>query len=76
MANPYYSTADYDPRVELTNFLKARAELKAGGSYSIGGRSYTPQDIDTVSGMIAILKREVDALDGRSTVALARFDGG
>lgn len=55
-----------DVRAEIDLWLKARAALAGGASYSIGGRTLTRQDLDTVNSMLTQLNRTLLSLEARA----------
>ena len=63
MANPLYSVSS--ARAALQLWVNARDALATGQSYSIGGRTLTRQDAETVEGMIIRLNRTLLAEEAR-----------
>lgn len=55
-----------DVRAELELWLKARTALASGQSYSIGGRTLTRQDMQTVDSMLTQLNRSLLALEANA----------
>ena len=53
-------------RNALRKWIEAREALAAGQSYSIGGRTLTRQDAETVEGMITRWHRTVLALEAHA----------
>lgn len=58
-----------DRQAELSEWVAARRALATGvTSYSIGGRSLTRMDAQTVQNMINVLRMEISELEGNKSV--------
>lgn len=62
-----------DVRAEIELWLKARAALASGQSYSIGGRTLTRQDLETVNSMLTQLDRTLKALEAAAAGQVRPF---